>query len=134
VSVGAWKAVEPGVCPAGDVGGDMQAGEAWDIRFWHVDRPGAVVTVWVYPVKHESRPGYQVQALTQLTICTDRAEPGATEEWADTFSRDDPAVHSSPALAGTAARELARRYAAGQVHVTSWDGETWSVPAADRQR
>lgn len=53
----AWKPVGPGVCPGPDVGGDIQAGNAWDIRFWRADRPRAVVTVWVYPARYPGKPG-----------------------------------------------------------------------------
>lgn len=129
-----WKPVPPGVCQGGDVGGDIQAGDAWDIRFWRDDQPKAVVTVWVYPVQYADRPGYRVQVQTQLTICTDRQDPGSTEEWADAFYRDEPAVHKKLGEAERAARSLAEWYAAGCVHVTGWDGVALSVPRADWNR
>lgn len=129
-----WKSVPPGLCPGGDVGGDIQAGDAWDIRFWRDDQPKAVVTVWVYPVQRDGQRHYRVQAQTELTICTDRGDPGSTEEWADAFYYDEPGTHDTLSGAEQAARELAERYAAGRVHVTSWDGVTLSVPAADASR
>jgi len=129
-----WKPVPPGICQGGDVGGDIQAGDAWDIRFWRDDRPRAVVTVWIYPVKYDDRPGYRAQVQTEITICADRTEPGSTEEWADAFYYDDPVVHKKLGEARRATRELAEQYAAGRVHVTDWDGLSLSAPAADRRR
>lgn len=131
---GAWKPVPPGVCQGPDVGGDIQAGDSWDIRFWRDDRRRAVVTVWIYPVQYDDRPGYRVQVQTEITICTNRADPGNTERWADAFYYDRPAVHEKLSEAEDAARELAGQYAAGRVHVTSWDGLSLSTPAADMRR
>jgi hypothetical protein len=81
-----------------------------------------------------NRPGYRVQVQTEITICTDRAEPGGTEEWADAFYYDDPVVHKKLGGAERAARQLAEQYAAGRVHVTGWDGLSLSIPAADLRR
>lgn len=128
-----WKSVPPGTCQGGHVGGDIQAGTAWDVRFWRDDQPKAVATVWVYPVKYDDRPGYRVQVQTELAICADRNEPGSTEEWADAFYRDENGVHKSLRDAERAARLLADRYAAGREHVTAWDGVSLSVLRYDKQ-
>jgi hypothetical protein len=119
-----WRPTERRPRPGPDVGGDIQAGDSWDIRFWRDDRPHAVVTVWIYPVKYGSKPGYRVQVQTEATICTDRNDPGGTEAWADAVYRDEAAVHGNLREAERAARELAGRYAAGREHVTGWDGRS----------
>jgi hypothetical protein len=119
-----WRSVErrPRVGP--DVGGDIQAGDSWDIRFWRDDRPQSVVTVWIYPVQYQNQPGYRVQVQTEVTICTDRNRPGDTERWADAVYRDEPGEHRNLKDAGRAARALAERYAADRAHVTNWDGQS----------
>jgi hypothetical protein len=120
----AWYSVEPlpRVGHDTEAGGDIQAGDSWDIRFWRDNRPNAVVTVWVYPVQYDDKPGYRVQVQTEATICADRNDPGNTEQWADAAFRDEPAVHGKLRNAERAARDLAGRYAAGREHVIDWDG------------
>jgi hypothetical protein len=105
---GTWVEAHPRVpVESGDVGGDIQAGPAWGRRFifWHQGEPGAGVFV-VADVCHyqaataygmdppdwpdgESRDRWIVRQ-TELTICTDYADPGGTEQYADCVDVDLP--------------------------------------------
>ncbi len=63
---------------AGDVGGDIQVGKAFDRRWVHRELPGRVLTIAAYPIQGDgSTPmppedaPVHVQWQIQKTICTD---------------------------------------------------------------
>lgn len=78
------------VSVAGDIGGDIQAGEAYEKRFIHPKFAGRLVVVAVYPVfgdgSNPMPPDVTVislQVQIEYMICRDVDDPGSTEEWAD---------------------------------------------------
>lgn len=71
---------------AADAGGDDQVGRAWDRRFHHPDKPGCLLTVYLYAVRVENDAvpaGFElgIQKQTEYMICGDTDEPGDTEVW-----------------------------------------------------
>lgn len=89
---------------AGDVGGDIQVGPAFERRFINpelevylnpdsprlpmgvtTDRHYALVTVQCYATKDEDDPSgeYDVQERIEWLVCTDLDDPGGTEVWSD---------------------------------------------------
>jgi hypothetical protein len=124
-----WKPDGTGVMNGGDVGGDIQVADSWDIRFVHPDLPRAVITVWVYPVAEdpetqwETGP-YKVDVQAEYTICDDPRNPGDTEEWADARYETEPGEHADLPAAERAARKIADQFAAGRrLPARNWDGK-----------
>lgn len=100
---GSWVRSDPAVGPGGDCGGDVQDSDAFDTR-WARLLPGepvagplyAVVTRSLYVVKVPDAAVRRVNRLfgvtvsnryievrTEYLVCTDLADPGGTELWAD---------------------------------------------------
>jgi hypothetical protein len=83
----AWQRCEPAVSPAGDVGGDIQASDAWDAR-WQRPLPDgmtAMVTRAFYEAREDGKPPtpWLLECQTEYLICRDPADPGGTEVWSD---------------------------------------------------
>jgi hypothetical protein len=73
-----------GVLPGGDVGGDAQLAESFSVRFWHRDRPGALVGYRYYAALDlDDLVTVYVERQTELLACTDPDDPGSTEVWSD---------------------------------------------------
>lgn len=81
--VGGWERQLPLAGRAGDVGGDVQVGEAFGAR-WARRLDGglwAVVTRSYYPAElHGAR---YLECDTEYLVCTDLSDPGGTEQWSD---------------------------------------------------
>jgi hypothetical protein len=129
-----WRPDGTGVSGGGDVGGDIQAADSYDIRFIHPDLPRAVITVWVYPVvadekqfDHDPPDGpFTIQIQTEYTICDDVRDPGSTEEWADARYEDLPAKYASLRSAERDTARIADQFAAGKrLPARNWDGEVF---------
>lgn len=124
-----WMEDGTGVQPGGDVGGDAQDGQSWSRRFVHPDVPGALINVYVY-ASHDnpSRPGLEWSAALQVEymLCTDTADPGGTEVWADYLYRTLRMGYPSRAYAETAARRVLEEFPAAseaaKVYM-GWGGE-----------
>jgi hypothetical protein len=70
------------VLPGGDVGGDTQISESFSVRFWHRDRPGAMVTYCYYAAANLHDPAaISVDCQTEYLVCADPDDPGGTEVW-----------------------------------------------------
>lgn len=129
-----WRPDGIGVSQGGDVGGDIQAADSYDIRFIHPDLPRAVITVWVYPVvrsdeqfDHDPPAGpFMIQVQTEYTICDDPKRPGDTEEWADADYEDLPAEYASLRSAERDAARIADQFdARKRLPARNWDGEVF---------
>jgi hypothetical protein len=82
----AWVRDETGggVLPGGDIGGDAQLAESFSVRFHHRKLPGAMVTYCYYAaIDLDDLTTICVEQQTELLVCTDPADPGGTEIWAD---------------------------------------------------
>ena len=125
-----WHPDDTGVSGGGDVGGDIQASDSYDIRFVNPDLPRAVITVWVYPVADpddgDFAGPFTIEIQTEYTICDDPKDPGSTEEWADARYEDLPAKFASLRAAEKAALAHARHYASGKrLPARNWNGEVF---------
>lgn len=117
-----WKPdgeVEPG----GDgIGGDIQAGQAWSVRYHNTDDRDAdehaVVTVYYYAVSQPTGE-YGIECQEELTLCTDPFRPGDTEIWADARYTHEPDTYTDLADATKAARRFAERHRGTNV---AWEG------------
>lgn len=80
-----WRPDGTGVEPNGDaVGGDIQRGESYSVRFIRPDRPRSLVTVSFYATESDNNPGeYGVQRQVEWLVCEDPNLPGDTEVWSD---------------------------------------------------
>lgn len=78
-----WVRADPAVFAGGDVGGDAQIGEAWAAR-WIRQLPDGTwgVVDRVFYVA-DTGDGLYVECQTEYLICTDPADPGSSEVWAD---------------------------------------------------
>jgi hypothetical protein len=128
-----WYQDGDGVLPGGDVGGDIQVGESWTVRFYNDSLSKAVIDISVYAVDHALKqcppihaPDYGVQIQAEFTICRDRKWPGDTEEWADVTYDDRLARYPSMGAADEAAREIAHLYASGARIPANWNGQPWN--------
>lgn len=78
-----WRQREPKVMSAGDVGGDVQTGDAWEASWWcYVVADGGwqygVAVRYFYPaVDGQGAPVLQCQ--TEYLACTDATDPGTTQ-------------------------------------------------------
>ncbi len=99
-----WVRREPAVHVAGDVGGDVQASEAYDARWTRDLRDGltAMVTRTCYAIVPDS-PGPRVREMeeeTEYLACSDPADPG-NSEWSEYIYR--PVYGFSPTDLGARA-------------------------------
>ncbi len=84
-----WK-MHGGITEHGQIGGDVQLGRSFGIRFVHTSLPGRVVEVVAYPVTvdvagqpHEEGEFIELRCEQQMTVCRDVEDPGSTEVWSD---------------------------------------------------
>lgn len=113
---------------AGDAGGDIQVGEAYDRRFLHPDKPGRVLTVYVYGVAYENDAiegglEYGIEEMIERLACRDTDDPGGTEEWScdpQYTAIDGYATLRNPEEAERAAKKHLAKLDAGDL---SWNGE-----------
>lgn len=106
------------ICPGGDVGGDIQAGDSYSIRFHQDGDPCRLVTVYAYPVQQRSRIGVEIQ--TEFMVCQDPRDPGSSELWSDAMYVTDPHAFDSIAAADRYARRLIEGYPSSNI---DWDGK-----------
>lgn len=121
-----------GVQPGGDVGGDIQRGGSYSVRFVRPDKPGSLITVTFYAVEYGCPSGFVVQRQIEWLVCEDPSDPGGTENWSevvhdDPFSTAFDTVGAAEEDAWLAAQEaLGVAWAYGR-----WDGEPdWSNGSA----
>jgi hypothetical protein len=126
-----WTPEIPQISRGGDVGGDIQIGESWQLRFWNDTVPDGVIDVFIYVIDHalktfppEGPSEFGLQVQSEFTVCRDRTRPGDTEEWSDATYDDLPERYPGPQTAEVAARKLAAQYAAWK-EPANWDGEPW---------
>lgn len=125
-----WHAETPDIIDGGDVGGDNQAGTAWQIRLVSDVVPNSVMDVYVFAEAvmteqtGEFSGEYKVTVMTQYTVYDNRADPDDTETWSDTRfnSKADPHPYYDGGRAENEARSLATRYAADPSSF-EWNGE-----------
>ena len=116
-----WQRVGPDVCPnGGDVGGDPQVTDAYNVRYHHRTNETAVVNVYFYGVEgHDGRVCLEQQ--TEFITCRDRHDPGSTEIWADyAYAYPDTLSYDSADEAAARARKLAEAHGPQAI---DWDGE-----------
>lgn len=118
-----WKADGSGVMSDGSVGGDIQAGEAWSVRFVpafeqpNADGEYAVVTEYWYAtddwsgnrdrwiqdiepqgnddeIEHRWNHRFGVQCMIEFVLCKDLDDIGSTEVWSDYQYYDDALYYS----------------------------------------
>lgn len=79
----AWARREPAVHVAGDTGGDVQVGEAYDARWTRPLDGGltAMVSRAYYAIREPVTGHLELERQTEYLACTDVADPGGTEEW-----------------------------------------------------
>jgi hypothetical protein len=106
---------------AGDIGGDIQRGEAHDVRFVRDDKPGSSITVTFYAVEYDECPGeFVVQRLVEWFV----GDPADGREiWSDCAADDDGVIRSTEARAEADARESAEATVAEAEVYGDWDGE-----------
>lgn len=125
-----WRPDGTGVEPNGDaVGGDIQRGESYSVRFVRPDRPRSLVTVSFYATESDDYPGeYGVQRQVEFLVCEDPTEPGGTEVWSDCHSDDvsDEVIDTEAEAESEAAGHA--QSALGDGDDINWDG--YSDPRA----
>ncbi len=121
---GIWQPDGSGVQPGGHVGGDIQRGESFNVRYVRPDLPGSMITRTAYPVEYDHLPGeFVVQIQTEWLVCTDPRDPGGTEIWSDCAYDDEGApIWSSAAEAEGAARRAASEML-GEAEIHDWNGQ-----------
>jgi hypothetical protein len=129
-AVKGWQPDGTGVQPAGDIGGDIQAGDSYSVRFVNPGLPHAIITYTAYPAG-ESGPDsadFYVQAEIESLICEDPADPGSTETWSEVeYHRpDDEAWYGTVTEAEEAARRAAARYLEYAGYL-DWNGEPFTT-------
>jgi hypothetical protein len=120
---GMWQPDGSGVQPGGHVGGDIQRGGSFAIRYVRADLPGSMITRTAYPVEYDHLPGeFAVQVQTGWLVCTDPSDPGGTEVWSDYAYDDGYETYGSAAAARAAASRVATELLrdAGS---HDWDGQ-----------
>lgn len=125
-----WRLDGTGIVDNGNVGGDIQAGPAWSVRYVRDDMPGSLITETVYAVdwKNATRPerghNYAYQIQTEFLVCTDPSDPGGTEVWSDVHYEDSYLDGYMLAEAKREAREVAKWLnTEAQAGVHGWDGK-----------
>ena len=118
-----WQADGTGVQPGGDIGGDIQAGDSYSVRYRRADLPGSMITWTAYPVEYDNCPGeFVVQTQTEWLVCEDPSDPGGTEIWSEVSCKDDDgAIYDSAADAEAAACEAAT-VMLGHAGIQYWNG------------
>jgi hypothetical protein len=120
-----WQPDGTGVQPGGDIGGDIQAGDSYSVRFRNPGLPHAIITYTAYPAG-ESGPDsgeFYVQAEIESLTCTDPADPGGTETWSEVeYPPPGDGWYDSVAEAEEAARKDAASYL-DYAYCLDWDGE-----------
>lgn len=81
-----WHLDGKGIIDGGDVGGDIQVGTAWSVRYIRDDMPGSLIIETVYVVKTPSGRGhgYAYETRSTYLVCTDPADPEGTKVWSHT--------------------------------------------------
>lgn len=128
-----WQPDGTGVQPGGDIGGDIQVGDSYSVRFLNPGLPHALITCTAYPAG-ESGPDsvdFYVQVEIESLTCDDPADPGGTETWSDVeYHRpDDEAWYGTVAEAEEAARRTAAHYLEYADYL-DWDGEPFTTGGA----
>ena len=125
-----WHLDGKGIIDGGDVGGDIQVGTAWSVRYIRDDMPGSLITVNVYAVDHDNdnpdRRGeeFAIQTQTEFMVCADPSDPGGTEIWSDLDYEDGVFAYETLAEAETAAREAAENdNTEAAASAQGWDGK-----------
>lgn len=127
-----WHPDGHGVTIGGDVGGDIQAGDSYEVRFVRDDMPGSLITVNVYAVEPHfvGEPGpkgagreYAIQTQTEYLVCADPSDPGGTEIWSEVEYEDWVLAYETLAEADQAARQSAEGERAHGVAAKEWDGK-----------
>lgn len=115
---------------AGDMGGDVQVGKAFNRRFINPDLPGRLVTVNVYPIAGDGNnepdlSEVDIECQVEYMICEDMDDPGGTEVWSDIkYDRDiDVLVSDSIEKAESAAKNYVKRFLPEHI---AWDGEPFA--------
>lgn len=122
-----WENDGDGVQLGGDVGGDIQAGDSFSIRYRRSDLPGSMVTITAYPVGYENCPDeFVVQTQTEYLVCTDPSDPGGTEVWSDVNYSDGYEVYDTSAEAEGAARDKATAML-GYADTETWNGQPFQT-------
>jgi hypothetical protein len=122
MTYGIWRPDGRGVQPGGHVGGDIQTGESYSVRYCRPDMPGSLITRTAYPVEYDECPGeHVVQIQTEWLVCTDPSDPGGTEIWSDYAYDDDSEIYGSAAAAESAARKTADQML-GEADIETWNG------------
>ena len=118
-----WRPDDTGVTDGGDVGGDIQAGDSWSVRYIRPDMPGSLITETYYPVTWPECPGeYTVERQVEFMVCEDPADPGGTEIWSEaTYDTVSYLVMDTAEEAGQEAREFAEN-ALDRGWTHRWDG------------
>jgi hypothetical protein len=118
-----WHPDNHGVTAGGDIGGDIQAGDSYEVRFVRDDMPGSLITVTVYAVYWDENREYATQTQIEWMVCGDPADPGGTEIWSDVVYDDGALVYDKLEQADHAAREAAENELAHGAGAQGWDGQ-----------
>ena len=113
----AWNS-DRKILRGGDVGGDIQAGESYSLRYHLASDPKRIVTVYTYAVT--CRGGFGVETQTELMVCDDPRDPGSTERWSDYTYATDRATFKTVQEADRCAERLIRAHR--PTHII-WDGK-----------
>lgn len=116
---------------AGDVGGDIQVGGAYEVRFVRDDKPGSLFTVQAFAsgnivMQEDETEGieYGWDGQIQYLTCTDPEDPGGTETWSGIESLPGSVlVAEGIEEAEDAARREAEDWLANYAKYIRWDGE-----------
>lgn len=132
-----WKDDGHGITTAGDVGGDIQAGEAYSRRFVHTRLAGRHIEVHAYPVANcqpdpGAEPTISLEIQTELMVATDPDDPGGTEVWSDLEYSDLPERYERTYPSVEAAEEAAQEYlrTLDPARDFTWDGRPEMGPAS----
>lgn len=133
-----WKDDGQGIVAAGDVGGDVQIGDAYSRRFVHTRLAGRHIEVRAYPagIADQGDPGEEptirLEVQTELMVATDPDDPGGTEVWSDLEYGDLPGAfdrtYPSVEAAERAAKALLELL--DPVLHFAWDGKPEMGPAS----
>jgi hypothetical protein len=134
----AWKDDGLGVTQAGDVGGEIQVGEAYSRRFVHSRLAGRAITVEAYGVQGDATTPdipegvIRLQVRTELVVATDPDDLGGTEVWSD-YEYSDLPEHFDVDYTSVEAAETAARIYLRQLDPAlhfNWDGKPEMGPAS----
>jgi hypothetical protein len=132
-----WKDDGHGIGKAGDVGGDIQVGEAYCRRFVHSRLAGRHIEVRAYPVANSqpdpgAEPTISLDVQTELMVATDPEDPGGSEEWSDLEYSDLPEQYERTYPSVEAAEQAAQEYLRqlDPARDFTWDGKPEMGPAS----